>query len=95
MWNDDEEYTDPMVVVEELRLARGTRRSLTRVTPPFVSGDWLVSPTGVEGYLAGRSYENPGTWLFVIKTGPGSWDGTVVEMLPEHFEGFRLKEKTS
>lgn len=89
----DRETTNPIIIEEELRFARGTRRNFkTPPNPNFISGDWLVSPQGVEGYIAGRSLDNPGNWLFVIKTGPSYWDSTVVEMREEAFVGFRKKE---
>lgn len=91
----DDEYTNPMVLLDSLRAAKGTRDVSRNIAlaPLFMTGDWVASPTGVEGYVAGRSLETPGAWVFVMKTGPSAWDGAVIEIMPEHFTGFRLKEK--
>lgn len=89
----DTDATKPFIVEEELRFARGTRHTLKYPVPGLLSGDWLVSPSGVEGYLAGRSLDDPSLWVFVMKTGPSGWDQQIVEMREEAFVGFRLKEK--
>jgi hypothetical protein len=91
----DEDYTDPFIpqLDDDRQLAKGSRTFPRTMAPAFISGDWLVSPSGVEGYIAGRSSETEGAWLFVIKTGESMWDSTIVEMMPEHFAGFRMKER--
>jgi hypothetical protein len=61
--------------------------------PGFMSGDWVVSPSGVEGYIAGRSLENSELWVFVMKTGPSGWDQKIVEMREDAFVGFKIKQK--
>lgn len=89
----DREETSPIILEESLRLARGTKNQPVGLLPALVSGDWMVSPDGVEGYIAGRSHENPDMWIFVIKTGESIWAQTAVEMRTDAFVGFKLKEK--
>lgn len=89
----DDDDTQPIVLLERATLARGSQSIPKSMLPAFVAGDWVVSPSGEEGYIAGRSLETPGAWMFVVKTGPSSWDSTVVEMMPEAFAGFTLKER--
>jgi hypothetical protein len=87
-----EDTTNPVILVDSL--SRTRRMTLPyRALPAFLAGDFVISPSGVEGYIAGRSLETPGAWMFVIKNGPGRWDQTMVEMMPRHFLGFRLKER--
>lgn len=93
MNDDDEEATNPVILLDQVRLAKGSKTLSYRALPPaLVTGDWLVSPTGEEGYIAGRSLDNPGNWLFIIKTGPSGWDSKVVEMTGDAFIGFRKKK---
>lgn len=89
----DRETTNPIIIEEEFRFAKGTRHSVKYPVPGFMTGDWLVSPSGETGYIAGRSLENPELWLFVIKTGPSGWDQQVVEMREDAFVGFKPRPK--
>jgi hypothetical protein len=90
----DRETTNPIIIEEELRFAKGTANVRPiHLIPNFVTGDWLIAPNGNEGYIAGRSDEIPGAWIFVLKTGPSPWDRTVMEMLESSFVGFTLKPK--
>jgi hypothetical protein len=88
----DREETNPIIIEENLRLAKGTRRTVAQPLPALVSGDWMVSPDGVEGYIAGRSLDDPDMWIFVIKTGESAWARATVEMRTDAFVGFKLKE---
>ena len=87
----DREDTNPIVLVEELQMARGTRDAFVKkLGPALVTGDWLISPSGVKGYIAGRSPDNEGTWIFVIKSSKdAAWPTGVVEMMGDSFIGFR------
>lgn len=90
----DRDTTNPINLEEQFKFARGTRSAVKLpMSPALVTGDWLISPDGVEGYIAGRSLDTPGNWIFVIKTGRSGWDSVVVEMTADSFIGFKHKEK--
>lgn len=86
----DREGTNPIIIEDELRFPRGTQNAIKRpLGPALVGGDWLVSPSGVRGYVAGRSLDDPELWIFVIQSGLGSTPSTVVEMTSDSFIGFK------
>lgn len=87
---DREDDTKPFAIAPGSAIfAKGTMAHVRQLIPAFMAGDWLRSPSGTVGYVAGRSCDNPRMWMFVVKTGKGSWDSTVVEMFPEAFIGFK------
>ena len=90
----DRDTTNPIIIEDELRFPKGTRNVIkTPMAPAFVAGDFLVSPSGVKGYVGGRSLETPGAWIFIVKEDGSSWGSTVVEMMPDSFVGFKKVEE--
>lgn len=90
----DRENTNPIIVEEELRFPKGTRNGFRRpMGIALVGGDWLISPSGVKGYIAGRSLDNPEAWIFVIQSEASGWPTTTVEMTSDSFVGFKHLER--
>ncbi len=88
----DAEFTNPILLVQDPEIenfrrpfARGTEDLVTRISP----GDVLVSPSGVRGYVSGRSWSSPRCVVFVIT---GDQENEIVEMETKALAGFRTDD---
>ncbi len=90
MGERDEIYTTRIqrVVTRPVMSPRPTRNLRSPLAPRLVSGLKLRSPSGVDGYIAGKALDGSGRFVFVITEGDDVYEHKCVEMYAAQFRGF-------